>query len=80
MNFPTSPMFLLAVHGMLVLLAALAGGALPNLLRLTQTRLPVAVRFVAGLMLGLSLAGQLHQPFGALASTTLMAATGAARS
>ncbi len=37
--------------------AALAGGALPTLVRLTHARLQVAVSFVAGLMLGLAVLG-----------------------
>jgi zinc and cadmium transporter len=43
----------------LALFAALAGGALPSLFKLTHTRLQVAVSFVAGLMLGLALLGLL---------------------
>ena len=38
---------------------ALAGGTVPVMLRLTHTRLQVAVSFVAGLMLGLALVGLL---------------------
>jgi zinc and cadmium transporter len=49
----------------LALLAALAGGMLPTLVRLTHTRLQLAISFVGGLMLGLSLLGMmphaLHQ-------------------
>lgn len=41
----------------LALLAALVGGMMPGLFKLTHTRLQVAVSFVAGLMLGLSLLG-----------------------
>lgn len=52
-----SPGILLAGYCLLALIAALAGGALPDLLRLTHTRLQVSVSFVAGLMLGLSLLG-----------------------
>ncbi len=52
-------MTVLAVYCVFVFLAALAGGALPALFRLTHTRLQVAVSFVAGLMLGLSLLGLL---------------------
>lgn len=54
-----SPTVLLAVYCLLALLAALAGGALPGLFRLTHKRLQLAVSFVAGLMLGLSLLGLL---------------------
>jgi len=55
----TSPAVLLAGYCFLALLAALAGGALPTMIKLTHTRLEVAVSFVAGLMLGLSLLGLL---------------------
>jgi zinc and cadmium transporter len=54
-----SPAGLLVIYCLLALLAALAGGALPVLLRLTHTRLQVAVSFVAGFMLGLALVGLL---------------------
>jgi len=54
-----SPTGLLMGYCVLALLAALAGGALPMILRLTHTRLQVAVSFVAGLMLGLALVGLL---------------------
>jgi zinc and cadmium transporter len=63
----TSPTVLLAGYCVLALIAALAGGALPNLFRLTHTRLQVAVSFVAGLMLGLSLLGLLPHALGELA-------------
>ncbi|MCU0782882.1 MAG: ZIP family metal transporter [Verrucomicrobia bacterium] len=60
-----SPTVLLVVYCVLALLAALAGGALPTLFRLTHTRLQMAISFVGGLMLGLSLLGMmphaLHQ-------------------
>jgi zinc and cadmium transporter len=60
MNSPTaSPALVLAVYCVLALFAALAGGALPNLVRLTHTRLQLAVSFVAGLMLGLAVVGLL---------------------
>ncbi len=47
------------VYSLLALIAALAGGALPGWLGLTHTRLQLAVSFVAGMMLGLSLLGLL---------------------
>jgi zinc and cadmium transporter len=50
---------LLATYCLFAFLAALMGGGLPNLFRLTHTRLQIAVSFVAGLMLGLSLLGLL---------------------
>lgn len=54
-----SPKFMLGLYCSAALLAALAGGWLPLLLRLTHTRLQLAVSFVAGLMLGLALLGLL---------------------
>ncbi len=42
---------------MLALVAALAGGALPTVIKLTHARLQIAISFVAGLMLGLALLG-----------------------
>ena len=54
-----SPTALLAFYCLLALLAALAGGALPNLFKLTHTRLQLAISFVAGLMLGLAVLGLL---------------------
>jgi zinc and cadmium transporter len=49
----------LLLYSLLALLAALLGGTLPTLVRLTHTRLQMAVGFVAGLMLGLALLGML---------------------
>jgi zinc and cadmium transporter len=47
--------WLLVIYCALVLLASLAGGWLPLLIRLTHTRLQMAISFVAGLMLGIAL-------------------------
>ena len=73
-SLPASPSWLLAIYCVLALLAALAGGALPNLVKLTHTRLQVAVSFVAGLMLGLSLLGLLPHAMHELRSMHLGAA------
>lgn len=54
-----SPTVLLVLYCLLALLAALAGGVLPTLVRLTHTRLQTAISFVGGLMLGLALLGML---------------------
>jgi len=54
-----SPVVLLGLYCAVVFVASLAGGWLPILLRLTHTRLQVAVSFVGGLMLGLALLGML---------------------
>src|SRR5437879_4413185 len=50
-------MILLTVYCALIILAALVGGWLPLLVRLTHTRVQLATSFVAGLMLGV---GVLH--------------------
>lgn len=56
MNDPMdSPLALLAVYCALIMVASLAGGWIPFLIRLTHTRLQVAISFVAGLMLGVGL-------------------------
>lgn len=47
--------WLLAIYCVLVLLASLAGGWLPFIVRLTHTRLQIAISLVAGLMLGIAL-------------------------
>ena len=47
--------WLLAIYCALVLLASLAGGWLPLMVRLTHTRLQIAISLVAGLMLGIAL-------------------------
>jgi len=50
-----SSAWLLVIYCALVLLASLAGGWLPLLVRLTHTRLQMAISLVAGLMLGIAL-------------------------
>src|SRR6185437_8328106 len=47
--------WLLAIYCGFVLFASLAGGWLPIIIRLTHTRLQVAISLVAGLMLGIAL-------------------------
>ena len=51
----TSTVWLLVIYCALVLVASLAGGWLPMLVRLTHTRLQMAISFVSGLMLGIAL-------------------------
>ncbi len=63
-----SPAWLLAGYCVLAFLAAWIGGELPALLKLTHTRLQVAISFVAGLMLGLAMLGLLPHAAHALAS------------
>lgn len=50
-------MFVLWLYCLLAFVAALAGGALPALFKLTHPRLQIAISFVAGLMLGLAVLG-----------------------
>lgn len=69
-----SPTFLLGVYCLAAFAAALGGGALPLCLRLTHTRLQLAVSFVAGLMLGLALLGLL--PHAALELSSMQQAAG----
>ncbi len=52
-----SPVALLASYCSLILVASLAGGWIPLVVRLTHTRLQIAISFVSGLMLGV---GFLH--------------------
>jgi zinc and cadmium transporter len=47
--------WLLAIYCVFVLFASLAGGWLPFLIRLTHTRLQIAISLVAGLMLGIAM-------------------------
>ena len=50
-----SSAWLLGIYCALVLLASLAGGWLPMVVRLTHTRLQMAISLVSGLMLGIAL-------------------------
>jgi len=50
-----SPLALLAIYCLLILLASLAGGWVPLLIRLTHRRMQLAVSLVAGVMLGVGL-------------------------
>jgi zinc and cadmium transporter len=50
-----SPLMLLVVYCLLILLASLAGGWLPLMIRLTHRRMQLAVSLVAGVMLGVGL-------------------------
>lgn len=71
MNMPfVYPTVLLAVYCLLALLAALVGGLLPMLFRLTHTRLQLAISFVGGLMIGLALLGMLPHAEHHLSSST----------
>ncbi len=50
-----SSYWLATVYSLIVLLAALAGGWVPMIVRLTHTRMQVALSFVAGVILGIGL-------------------------
>ena len=50
-----SPLALLVVYCVLILLASLAGGWIPLIIRLTHRRMQLAVSLVAGIMLGVGL-------------------------
>jgi zinc and cadmium transporter len=63
-----TPVPLLIFYCLLILLASLAGGWVPSLIRLTHTRLQVATSFVAGLMLGVGLLHLLPHAWFALGS------------
>jgi zinc and cadmium transporter len=65
-----SPTILLGLYCAVVFVASLAGGALPALLRLTHTRLQLAVSFVGGLMLGLALLAMLPHALHQLGSAS----------
>jgi zinc and cadmium transporter len=70
MSFFDSPTALLGLYCLVVFAASLAGGWLPTLLRLTHTRLQMAVSFVGGLMLGLALLGMLPHALHQVGSVT----------
>ena len=65
---------LLLAYCVFAFLAALGGGVLPSLFKLTHARLQIAVSFVAGLMLGLSTLGLLPHASHELNSVRLGAA------
>jgi zinc and cadmium transporter len=50
-----NPILLIATYCLLIVVASLAGGWLPTVVRLTHVRTQVLVSFVGGLMLGISL-------------------------
>jgi zinc and cadmium transporter len=69
-----SPAATLTLYCLLILLASLAGGWLPLLVRLTHTRLQVATSFVSGLMLGVGLLHLLPHSYHQLGSLDRAAA------
>jgi len=66
----SSPAWLLVGYCILALLAALAGGVLPTLFKLTHTRLQMAISFVAGLMFGQALPDLLPHAIGQIHSVS----------
>jgi zinc and cadmium transporter len=71
---PDSAALWLVLFCGLAFLAAMGGGALPTLIRLTHTRLQVAISFVSGLMLGLGVLHLLPHAAGELRSVDQAAA------
>lgn len=65
---------LLAIYCVLIVLASLAGGWLPSLVRLTHVRMQVTMSLVSGLMLGIALLHMLPQAAEQLDSMTNVAA------
>lgn len=63
-----SPTLLLVVYCLLILLSSLAGGWIPLIVRLTHTRIQLAMSFVGGAMLGVGLLHLLPHAFLALES------------
>ena len=53
--FLSDPVPFIIVCCLFVALAALVGGWLPLLIRMTHTRIQIAISFVAGMMLGIAL-------------------------
>ncbi len=51
----TSPAAVLVIYCILILLASLAGGWVPLLLRLTHRRMELLISLVSGVMLGVAL-------------------------
>jgi zinc and cadmium transporter len=62
------PLVLAAVYSAAVVLASLAGGWLPLIVRLTHTRMQVSMSLCGGLMLGIGLLHMLPHAFAALGS------------
>ena len=68
-----SPISLILIYCGLILVASMAGGFLPNLLRLTHTQMQVLMSFVGGLMLGIAVLYLLPHAINELASTQQVA-------
>ena len=62
------PLFVAAIYSVAVVLASLAGGWLPLIVRLTHTRMQVSMSLCGGLMLGIGLLHMLPHAFAALGS------------
>jgi zinc and cadmium transporter len=54
-EFFMSPALLISLYCLLIVLCSLSGGYLPTLIRMTHTRMQLAISFVGGLMLGIGL-------------------------
>jgi zinc and cadmium transporter len=62
------PLWIAAIYSAAVVLASLAGGWLPLIMRLTHTRMQVSMSLCGGLMLGIGLLHMLPHAFAALGS------------
>ena len=67
---------LLILYCLLILLASLAGGLIPLLVRLTHRRMEIALSFVSGVMLGVALVHLLPGSLAEFAATDSAAQTG----
>src|SRR5579862_179143 len=65
------PLFLAGVYCVAIVLASLAGGWLPLMVRLTHTRLQVSMSLCGGLMLGIGLLHMLPHAFAVLGSNSI---------
>ena len=67
---------LLILYCVLIVLASLAGGLIPLLVRLTHRRMEIALSFVSGVMLGVALVHLLPGALAEFAATDSAAQTG----
>ena len=56
-----SPYLLATIYSLAILVAALAGGWIPMLVKLTHTRMQLALSFVAGVILGIGIQSFLQE-------------------
>lgn len=72
-----APALTLAIYCLLIVLASLAGGWIPMLVRLTHRRMEIALSFISGVMVGVALLLLLPHAFAArMEATSLTLSTG----